>query len=59
MYIVAISFIGGGNQSTQKKPQTRWSGVLRVTDKLFNTVLYRVHLAMIGNRTHNFSGDRH
>jgi hypothetical protein len=40
IYIVAVGFIGGGNWSTHRKPQT-----CRKSLKLFHIMLYRVHLA--------------
>ena len=40
---MVVSFIGGGNLSTQRKPD-----LLQVTDKLYHIMLCQVHLTREG-----------
>ena len=55
-YIMAVSFIGGGNQGTQRKTPTCPSHGQPLSQNVVST---QVHFTMNGVWTHNLSGDRH
>ena len=56
-YIVAVSFISGGNQSARRKPLT--TDLPQVTDKLLSHNVVSSTPLQSEIRTHSASGDRH
>ena len=54
-YIVAVSFISGGNRNARKKP----THLSQVTSKLYHLNVVSSTPRPRGIRTHNFSADRH
>ena len=52
---MAVSFFSGGNWSTRRKPRP----VENHRQTLSHNVVYKVHLAISGIRTHNLSDYKH
>jgi len=51
---MAVSFIGGGDRSTRRKPPTCRKSLQTLSHNVVSSTP-----RLIGIQTHNFSGDRH